>query len=79
MTTDKKVAQSISWSVLQQRKISRRLIASLDILITLKLYEVAGLHSGTELCLHDQIHFQTQPRYMVCKNALSGRTFEHWN
>jgi len=25
------------------------------------------------------IHFQTQARYMVCKNTLFGCTFEHWN
>jgi len=32
-----------------------------------------------EFCWRDRIHFQTHPRYIVCKNALFGRTFEHWN
>ena len=35
--------------------------------------------SAIEFRSSDQIYFQTLPRYMVYKNALFGRTFEHQN
>jgi len=76
---DKKVMQSVSLSVLQQRsdhRVRKLSIVSLDILITLTLYKLASLLSGAKFWSHDQIHFQKHPRYMVCKNALFGSTFE---
>ena len=86
LSKDKKVVQSASQSVSQQRsdpwsdqRISKWSIASLDIFITLILYKPARLLSGAKFCSHDQIHFQTQPRYMGWKNALFRRPFEHWS
>jgi len=82
VSKDKKIVQSVSqkrsdlWS---DRRISKWSIVSLDILITLTLYKLARLLSDAELCSRDRINFRTQPRYMVCENALLGHTFEHWN
>ena len=50
----------------------------INILITLTPYKLARPLSVMEFCLRDQIHFQTQPRYMVCKNVFFKRTFEQW-
>jgi len=79
VSEDKQVVQSVSQSVLQQRRDSRnehrirnRLIVSLDILIALTLCNLALLLSGAEFGSCDRIHFQTQPRYMVCKTHFPG-------
>ena len=58
---------------------SKQSMVSLDILITLTLRKLAHLLSGAEFYSHDRIHFQTQPRSMVCKNVLFRRTFEQKN
>jgi len=86
VSKDKEVVQSVSLSVSQQWSdpwndhwISKQSIASLDILITLTLYKLARLLSGAVFCLCDPIYFQTQPRYTVCKSALFGCNFAHWN
>jgi len=86
VSKDNEVMQFILRSVSQKRsdlwndhRISKRSIASHDILITLTLYKLALLLSGAEFRSLDRIHFRAQPRYMVCKNALFRRTFEHWN
>ena len=86
VSKDNAVVQSVSRSVLQQwsdpwsdHRIRKRSIVSLDILITMTLCKLARLLSGTEFCSHERIHFQTQPRYMVCKYSLFGRTFEQKN
>ena len=79
---DKKVAQSISWSVWQwcsDHRIRQGSMVSLDIMITLTLCKLAHLLSSKEFRLRDRIHSQPQPRYMVCTDALFGRTFEQKN
>ena len=77
VSKNKKGVQSVSRSVSQQRsdswsdhRIKKRSIPSLDILITLALYKLAHLLSGTEFYSHDQIHFQMQPWFV--KPHLSG-------
>ena len=50
--------------------ISKRPIDNFDIFVAMTFYKLARPLSGTEFCLRDQIHFQTQPRCMVCKDAL---------
>jgi len=83
VSKDKEVVQSVSQSVRPVKRPMKQSIASLDILITLTLYKLARLLSGAELYSRDRIYFRMQPRYMVCKNALFRRTFEHceciWN
>ena len=82
VSMDKKVVQSVSqqWSdPWSDHRIRKRSIVSLDILITLTLYKLARLLSGTEFCSWDRTHFHTEPTYMVWKNSLFGRTFKHWN
>jgi len=64
------------WS---DHRIRKRSIVSLDILITLSLYELARLLSGPEFCSRDHIHFQTQPTYMVDKDSFSGGPFKQKN
>jgi len=78
--------QSVSQAVLHQpcnpgsnHRMRKQSIVSVDISITLTLYKLPRLHSGAEFCSRDRIRFQTQPRYMVCKNALFGRTFDQKN
>jgi len=34
---------------------------------------------AVQFCSRDRIHFQTQPKYTVCENALFRCTFEQWN
>ena len=77
----KKAVQFVSRSAAQQRsshKISKRSIVSLDTFITLALYKLAHLLSGAKFCSCDRAHFQMQPRYMVCKNALCWAHFRAW-
>ena len=57
----------------------KRSITSLDILVFVTLYELVCPLSDTNFCSRNRIHFQTQPRYVVCKNALFGCSFEQEN
>jgi len=57
----------------------KRSITSLDILVFVTLYELAHPLSDTNFCTRNRVHFQTQPRYVVCKNALFGCGFEQEN
>ena len=63
-------------STASDHRISERPRDNPDMLITLTLYKLARPRSGTGFCLHDQIHFQTQPKYMVCKNVLVQAHFQ---